>query len=143
MAIQQKIQQMMTQYGYSPTQLADQLGIPRSSISHLMSGRNKPSLEFVLKVLQRFPETNLYEFLGLTQPDQQPKNAPATTDMNTHWSLFDIEHSGQTEKPNEHKAASNPEIHLSMPTSKLQKPIRVVFFYGDGTFEAFENSAQQ
>jgi hypothetical protein len=108
-----------------------------------MSGRNKPSLEFVLKVLQRFPETNLYEFLGLTQPDQQPKNAPATTDMNTHWSLFDIEHNGQTEKLNEHKAASNPEIQLSMPTSKLQKPIRVVFFYGDGTFEAFENSAQQ
>jgi transcriptional regulator with XRE-family HTH domain len=143
MAIQQKIQQMMTQYGYSPTQLADQLGIPRSSISHLMSGRNKPSLEFVLKVLHRFPETNLYEFLDLPQPDQQPNNAPATTEMSTHWSLFDIEHSGQTEKLNEHKAASNQEIPLSIPTSKLQQPIRVVFFYGDGTFEAFENSAQQ
>jgi transcriptional regulator with XRE-family HTH domain len=143
MAIQQKIQQMMTQYGYSPTQLADQLGIPRSSISHLMSGRNKPSLEFVLKVLHRFPETNLYEFLDLPQPDQQPNNAPATTEMSTHWSLFDIEHSGQTEKLNEHKAASNQVIPLSIPTSKLQQPIRVVFFYGDGTFEAFENSAQQ
>jgi transcriptional regulator with XRE-family HTH domain len=42
----------------SPAQFADLIGVQRSSISHLISGRNKPSLEFIQKILQTFPEIN-------------------------------------------------------------------------------------
>jgi transcriptional regulator with XRE-family HTH domain len=40
----------------SAAQFADEIGVQRSSISHLMSGRNKPSLDLIQKTLQRFPE---------------------------------------------------------------------------------------
>lgn len=40
----------------SPSLFADEIGVQRSSISHILSGRNNPSLEFVTKVLSRFPE---------------------------------------------------------------------------------------
>ncbi len=42
----------------SSSQFADEIGVQRSSISHILSGRNNPSLEFVTKILKRFPEIN-------------------------------------------------------------------------------------
>jgi transcriptional regulator with XRE-family HTH domain len=42
----------------SPSQFADEIGVQRSSISHLVSGRNKPSLEFIQKIIKRFPDIN-------------------------------------------------------------------------------------
>ena len=35
---------------------ADEIGVQRSSISHVLSGRNKPSLEFIQKILKTYPE---------------------------------------------------------------------------------------
>ena len=40
----------------SPAQLADRLGVQRSGISHILSGRNKPSFELLQRVVQSFPE---------------------------------------------------------------------------------------
>ena len=42
----------------SAAQFADEIGVQRSSISHLVSGRNKPSLDLIQKTLQRFPEVS-------------------------------------------------------------------------------------
>jgi transcriptional regulator with XRE-family HTH domain len=42
----------------SPSDFAEEIGVQRSSISHLISGRNKPSLEFIQKILAKFPEIN-------------------------------------------------------------------------------------
>lgn len=42
----------------SPSDFAEEIGVQRSSISHLISGRNKASLEFVQKILSRYPEIN-------------------------------------------------------------------------------------
>ncbi len=42
----------------SSSQFADEIGVQRSSISHILSGRNNPSLEFVTKILKRFPDIN-------------------------------------------------------------------------------------
>jgi transcriptional regulator with XRE-family HTH domain len=42
----------------SASQFADEISVQRSSISHVLSGRNKPSLEFVQKILKRYPEIN-------------------------------------------------------------------------------------
>ena len=36
----------------------------RSSLSHLLSGRNKPSLDFILKIIEEFPEVDLYWILN-------------------------------------------------------------------------------
>ncbi|MEI6696294.1 MAG: helix-turn-helix transcriptional regulator [Bacteroidota bacterium] len=42
----------------SSSQFADEIGVQRSSISHILSGRNNPSLEFVTKILKRYPDIN-------------------------------------------------------------------------------------
>ena len=43
---------------------ADKIGVQRSSISHILSGRNKPSLDFILKVIAEFNEVDMYWLLN-------------------------------------------------------------------------------
>ena len=51
-------------YGLSATAFSEAIDFNRSTISHLLSGRNKPSLEFVMKVVQKYPEVELYWLLN-------------------------------------------------------------------------------
>ncbi|HOH85039.1 MAG TPA: helix-turn-helix domain-containing protein [Bacteroidales bacterium] len=42
----------------TPSKFADEIGIQRSSMSHIMSGRNMPSLDLITKILGRYPDIN-------------------------------------------------------------------------------------
>ena len=53
-----KLRQLMKHEGINSTRLAEILGIQASGISHIMSGRNKPSFDFMHKLLGRFPQIN-------------------------------------------------------------------------------------
>ena len=59
-----RLEKLMHYYSLSAAAFADKIKVQRSSISHLLSGRNNPSLEFVLKVIKTFPEVNLYWLLN-------------------------------------------------------------------------------
>jgi len=54
----ERIQLLMKIYQISAADLADKLGTERSGISHFLSGRNKPSLSFITKMLEKFPEVS-------------------------------------------------------------------------------------
>lgn len=58
-----RIDQILKFHDLSASVFADTIGVQRSSISHLLAGRNKPSLEFVLKVVASFPDVDLYWLL--------------------------------------------------------------------------------
>ena len=51
MELLDRIQYLMKLNNLSPSAFADQIDVPRSSMSHLLSGRNKPSLEFIQKII--------------------------------------------------------------------------------------------
>jgi transcriptional regulator with XRE-family HTH domain len=51
-----RIKQVMDYSGLSPAQFATELGINRSNLTHLFTGRNQPSLDFIRKILIRFPQ---------------------------------------------------------------------------------------
>jgi transcriptional regulator with XRE-family HTH domain len=55
----ERIKKLMETKNLSSTQFSDEIGIQRSSLSHILSGRNNPSLDFMLKIKSRFPEINL------------------------------------------------------------------------------------
>lgn len=57
--LKDRIAHIMRSKNLTATQLADDLQVQRSGISHLLSGRNKPSLDFVMKLKQTYPEYNL------------------------------------------------------------------------------------
>ena len=55
-----RLQQVMDYYRLNAAAFADALEIQRSGISHLLSERNKPSLDFILKLIEKFPEVDMY-----------------------------------------------------------------------------------
>ena len=52
----ERIKQILSEKQLSASRLADMIGVPRSTISHILSGRNNPSLELVQKILDTFPD---------------------------------------------------------------------------------------
>lgn len=73
MNINDKIKQILIDKNLSPSYFADEIGVQRSSISHILSGRNRPSFDIIQKIIRRFPELG-YEWI--MEEDQQPQNQP-------------------------------------------------------------------
>ncbi|MBR4678167.1 MAG: helix-turn-helix transcriptional regulator [Bacteroidales bacterium] len=84
-----RILKILDKENISAAKFADVLGVQRSSISHILSGRNKPSLDFVQRILQKFPEINSDWLLfgkgniyrnGSGQSEQQSQQVATTTE---------------------------------------------------------------
>ena len=53
-----RIKLILEKQDLTPAGFADTIGIQRSGMSHILNGRNKPSLDFIVKTLQHFPSIN-------------------------------------------------------------------------------------
>jgi len=100
--------------------LADEIEVQRSSISHILSGRNKPSLDFVLKLVKRFPDINIYWLLNGVE--NKVKMSGSSIEKTK-------------EKVNSIEKPQDLSLPLSSNNSKTVK--NIVVFYNDGTFEQF------
>ncbi|MGS2739617.1 helix-turn-helix transcriptional regulator [Sinomicrobium sp. M5D2P17] len=127
-----RLQEVLDFYGLSASSFADKIGVQRSSISHILSGRNKPSLDFVLKILHAFSEVELYWLLngkGVFPADKQvekKKEVPQAKIQDTP-DLFSSP-SGVETLPAENSSG--------IPDKEVE---RIVFFYKDGTFKEYRN----
>ncbi|WP_204345225.1 helix-turn-helix domain-containing protein [Psychroserpens algicola] len=116
-----RLQKVIDFYGESASSFAEKIGVQRSSISHILSGRNKPSLDFVLKVLSSFPEVELYWL------------------MNGKGHFPSQGHKIVEKQISESENTSAPKIE-AMSKSENKSIDRIVIFYTDGTFKNFEQS---
>ncbi|WP_410780004.1 helix-turn-helix domain-containing protein [Hymenobacter sp. 5414T-23] len=64
----ERIREILSKYQLTPTQFADAIGTARPIVSHILSGRNKPSLEVVQKIISAYPELSLPWLLSGTGP---------------------------------------------------------------------------
>ena len=91
--IQERISTVMAIKNLSNAEFANTIGVQPSNISHLLSGRNKPSLDLIMKIVKRFPEIRLewllqgdgsmnkeygFDLFGSKQEEQVKRNAPTT-----------------------------------------------------------------
>ncbi len=53
-----RLLKIIKQYNLTSTRFADELGVQRSGISHILSGRNQPSYDFIVKLMKQYPEIN-------------------------------------------------------------------------------------
>jgi transcriptional regulator with XRE-family HTH domain len=52
----ERIKEIILKEGLTSGSFADLIGVQRSSMSHIINGRNNPSLDFIVKTLQHFPK---------------------------------------------------------------------------------------
>ncbi len=106
-----RLERILQFYDLSGSAFADKIQVQRSSISHLLTGRNKPSLEFVLKVVKTFPEVNLYWLLNGKGSFPQKKAVPTA-----------------------------PTDTIGSPGTDLKSIHKIIIFYEDGSFKAFDKN---
>jgi len=131
---------IMTHFAISSTRFADEIGVQRSSVSHILSGRNKPSYDFIIKILEKYPSINtLWLLTG--------KGAMLSTEMK--------ETSAASDEPvyPDKKSESNEELifetknqdqEIKKATDDISKQMKevtnvndivsVILLYTDGTF---------
>lgn len=128
----QRLEKVMEYYTLTATALAEELDFNRSTISHLISGRNKPSLDFVMKILARFPEVDL-EWLVLGK-GKFPSPGISSAKEDPDKSIEPL----QTEIPQKTLDIRNPnKAEISEHGKEIDK---IVFFYKDGTFMKYEST---
>jgi transcriptional regulator with XRE-family HTH domain len=131
---------IMAHFNITATRFADEIGVQRSSISHILSGRNKPSYDFILRVIEKYTSLNPSWLLTgkgnmiiVTEDDSKPNN----TEGDQQSELFipdskpDSDNIQQPEK----------EINHIVDISKQQKDVTkvniidsIILLYTDGTF---------
>lgn len=132
-----RLENVLEYYNLNASAFADKIGVQRSSMSHLLSGRNKPSLDFILKILEVFPEVDLYwilngkgifpKSLDNLQSTEVPTPLPSIS-YNKEVSLFSDSKPSQNTIPSETFNKENVVVE------------KIVFFYSDGSFKEYKGN---
>jgi transcriptional regulator with XRE-family HTH domain len=138
--------------GLNASSFADKIGVQRSSLSHLLSGRNKPSLDFILKIIEVFPDVDLYWILNGkgTFPKSENnvilKSASPTPTIPSKIELTEKEIPADlfSEKIAEPKNSAEEKFENKFPNTqnsasqnKEAEIDRIVIFYKNGTFKTY------
>lgn len=151
------INEILEVYNINASELADRIGVQRSNISHLLSGRNNPSVDFLMKLKAEFQELRWdYLIMGkkpMTEVEAKSitmamklidKDNKESKIVNSAPTLFDSEEQEKKEE-DEEKNEVDDQIELINTNSAdknnatARKITKIVWFYSDNTFEVFEN----
>ncbi len=162
MTINDKIKQILIDKNLTPSYFADEIGVQRSSISHILSGRNRPSFDIIQKIIRRFPELG-YEWIMEEDNPSPGQSVPSGYNSNNRGlnrsvvertDRFNAGHSanqspGIRSQRNEIPAAnySVQQIPVDLPVTheppitvgpNTEKKVeRILIFYTDGSFREY------
>jgi len=142
----ERILEVLKVKNLSASQFADEIGVQRSNISHLISGRNKPSLEFIQKIIKRFPDINpeyllsgqgslfrdgsqtVLDFASLAAPKQEDQIVKSIEKEND-----------ESIKPLRKKAVTVEERNQEkgIKDRKDEAVEKIVYFFKDKTFREY------
>jgi transcriptional regulator with XRE-family HTH domain len=109
-----RLKEVIEYYQFSASSFADKVGVQRSSISHILSGRNKPSLDFILKITTELQ------------------------DVDINWLLKGKGTFPKVSVSKQKNAQTTPTPFNSEIAEPGKKIKNIVVFYEDGTFEEYQ-----
>lgn len=152
--MREKLQLLMNAENLTGSKLAEYLGIQPSSISHILGGRNKPSLDFVQKILQRYPRINpdwlLLDSDEMYRPDSSPASSVATSSELQFSESPSMAESVTQAEPSAAENHGSPADHTTQAPSNVMDTIaplvaphsrgvkRIIVMFDDHTFESYE-----
>ena len=123
----------------SASQFADEIGVQRSSVSHVLSGRNKPSLDFITKIIVTYPEVNPKWLLtghGSMYSEDLNDDTPSRL-VNQQTSLEVTEKDSDVADHIQAFPGPNNKAGSSKTTTGSDAIDRIVIFFRNGTYEEF------
>jgi transcriptional regulator with XRE-family HTH domain len=126
--VTERIRSLINNSSLSAGEFADSIGINRSRLSHILTGRNYPSLEIVAAILIKYPDIDS-EWLILGKDVRDNKSLKIETGS---------EHSENKGKQIERvKTKSNPQIALDI-TAFQPELKEIILLYGNNTFSVYK-----
>lgn len=141
-----RIEELIKSLGISPSQFADEIRVQRSSVSHVLSGRNKPSLDFITKIITRYPEIDPEWLLTGRGKLYSGTDDPILPGSNQPGSQASLMLSDDDEVPETDESPPEPLKSAQTSTKKTGKTInpsghdsleKIVFFYSNGHFREY------
>lgn len=146
-----RLQQFLNAEQLSPARLSDIIGIQRSGMSHILSGRNKPSFDFIQKLLLKFPTLNS-EWL-ITGKGKMYKESLAINNPTYQNSVLSVvekiveTHPEPKEIQQDRVLFKNPELSENSINGSGKEDVRnnsrqivkMILIYSDGTFSDFRH----
>lgn len=144
-----RIQAFLQNENKSYAQFAEEIGVQPSGISHILSGRNNPSLDFVIKMLHKYPALSAEWLLFGRGSMYKYASQPTLFDSEMPQVTSDRESAGESpnplpdlpeaqegqETPVREKVESEPDSG-----SSARRLIRIVMFYSDKSFTEYKPS---
>lgn len=143
----EKLRILMQSENLTASKLSEILEVKPAAISHILSGRNKPSFEMLCKIVNRFPQINPYWLLG-DAPEMHHSNVPISTQATmsatsssssstlgvaTSRSLFDSVNENTEKSGQSNISTSFSNVPIStLHHSEIEK---IIVVYRDQTFE--------
>jgi transcriptional regulator with XRE-family HTH domain len=125
-AFLKRLEQLMENHQLNAAAFAEKIGVQRSSVSHILSRRNKPSLEFILKVQAEFTEAD-FDWLLL---GARKKSSPTSNQL-----LVD---QGKVYELEADKSINPPQKSISTSLDVFDTEVlQIIQTYKDGTFRVF------
>lgn len=159
-----RITEFLTKENISPAEFADKIGVQRSSVSHVLNGRNYPGASFLQKMLSSYKSLNprwllLGEgpMLELKKSIVEPSlfSLSAVEETGSSKTLFDsaneIKPRGESEAMLEKTQLKTETIYPKSPINETKEEIKqkvneifdtkevekIVMFYSDKTFSVY------
>ena len=130
-AIVERIEEIRSNHQLSAAAFASKIGVQRSAMSHILSGRNKPSLEFLMKVYEAFDEVALeWLIVGSSTPTPQKSKSDLFNPVDV-----DKPQTPPVVYPTAGKIENQKQA--SIPLEESASPKEIIYLYGDGSFERF------
>jgi len=161
-AMKERLIQLLDLEQLTPSKFADIIGVQRSSVSHVISGRNNPSFDFIQKTLRAFPglhaewlilgEGSMYEQMGratsgnLFEPPLDPDMGLFPADFPPVGTENDLSKAPQEPEMDDNLVRSDAESanNQKVPSegaflteSSARKVVQVMIFYNDDTFRSY------
>lgn len=142
MEINDRLRILMDNFQLSSSQFADKLEIQRSAISHLLSGRNKPSILILEKILKNFPEVDIEWLItgkgNIFKPSSEEKHEELKS-ITEKQSEIDVFNQKEDIKNIEKEVIlNNEEDEISKNVSKNNQIEKIIIIFQDKTFEILE-----
>jgi transcriptional regulator with XRE-family HTH domain len=122
----------------SSSRFAEEIGIQPSGVSHILSGRNNPGYDFIVKILTKYPDLNP-EWLILGKGEMFKKSSvrvdlfdETEPEMNIQTDVTNV----KSDDPVSYRKSSVVEKHFVEPHD-LKKSVRIVMFFKDGSFREY------
>jgi len=134
--MEERINSILKHYDLSSSQFADEIRVQRSSVSHVLTGRNKPGFDFIQKILTAFPEVSA-EWLITGVGKMLKEDKGLATELSNEETIGSKEKKEIINDMGDRQGKDESKIPNNMQDTEKKKIEKIIIIYNDRSFDEY------